>query len=225
MERRHPNRKKAELRLLLAVDQVVTTAQLERWGLLNAATWLDLPRVTRTCRTRVTQSESDLDLTFVALEPAVLAQAPRELMHLCGLAEARRGRVLLPGERWQHVHLKGRRKAHQPDAEIVQLLDPARRSDWSVELDTGYAVGRIAQKMEAACEAGYTRILWATTIHGRTRSVLDQATRLQRQGHLPDLVRIETQFVNFWSSGDPYLDRPRCHKPVALSRAFTAAGG
>lgn len=225
MERMHPNQQKAQLRSLLAVDQVVTTAQLERWGLLNAATWLDLPRVLRTCRTRVTQSESDLDLTFVALEQAVLAQAPRELMHLCGLAEARRDRVFVVGEHWQHVRVKGRRKSHQPDAEIVQVLDHTRRSDCAVEFDAGYAPARITQKLEAACESGYTRILWATSIHGRTRSVLEQAAQLQRQGRLPELRQMETRFVNFWVPVNPYQPRPRCSKPVALSRTFTATGG
>lgn len=217
----HPATQKAELRALLAVDSVVTAAQLQRWGLAQAAQWLELPRVTLTCRTRVTQSESTTDLTFVARSADQLARAPRELMHLSGLAETRRGRVLEPGQVWQHVNLKGRAKIHQPDAEIVQLLDVARRSDWSVELDTGYSPQRIAQKLEAATTAGYSRILWATTVHRRTQTVLDQASWLQRKGKLPDLTQIETQFVDFWSANDPYVNRPRCHKPMRLSRTFT----
>lgn len=219
----HPSQAKAELRQLLTTDLVLTTAQLERWGLLRAATWLELPTVTMTCRTRVTQSESDTDLTFVALEAEHLDQAPRELMHLCGLAEARRGRVLAAGEEWRHVRLAGRSKGHQPDAEVVQLLDGTRRSDCAVEFDAGYSTKRISQKLEAATNAGYSRILWATSIHRRAETVMDQATRLHRQGRLVDLRLVETQFVDFWSPHDPYTNRPRCYKPMRLTQAFSAA--
>lgn len=219
----HPATQKAQLRSLLTTDLVVTSAQLQRWGLLRAAEWLALPRVTHTCRTRITQSDSDTDLTFVALDSEHLTRSPRDLMHLCGLAEARRHHQVAPGEVWQHVSLKGRTRGHQPDAEIVQHLDLARRSDWAVEFDTGYATARIAKKLEAAAQAGYTRLLWATTIHRRVQTVMRQATELQRQGRLPEVVWIETRFVNLWSPENPYGPRPRCHKAFILTRSFPAA--
>ena len=71
----------------LRVDRVLTTVQLERQNLLMAANALGLPRVTYTCRTRVTQN-SNISLTFVALEERLLERCQRELMHDAGLAEA-----------------------------------------------------------------------------------------------------------------------------------------
>ena len=93
---------------MLADDLVLTTTQLDRRGLLEAADWLALPRVTYTCRTRVNDAESDVDLTFVGKDLASLRAAPRELMHLAGLAEARGRLTLVAGERWRHVSLAGR---------------------------------------------------------------------------------------------------------------------
>jgi len=225
MQAAHPNTLKAQVRALLAVDRVVTTAQLQRWGLLRAAEQLELPTTELTCRTRVTHSDSVIDLTFVALLDAHLDLAPRELMHLCGLAEARRGRVLAAGEHWQHVSLKGRAKGNYPDAEIVRPADLERRTDWAVEFDAGYAPARIAEKLEAAAAAGYTRILWATSIHDRTRTVTALAARLHRQGRLPGIESIETRYVNFWTPKDPYINRPRCHKQMVEYRDFRAAAG
>ena len=219
----HPNTQKAELRALLAVDQVVTVAQLDRWDLLQAAGYLRLPCLELTCRTRVTQPDSYSDLTFVALEREPLDLAPRELMHLCGLAEARRGRVLEPGERWRHVSLKGRSKGNHPDAEIIQTLDRDRRSDCAVEFDAGYARDRVAVKLIAAAADGYTRILWATSIHARTRTVMTLAVQLHRAGRLPNVTRVETRFADFWSAHDPYVDRPRCHKAMTLTQDFSPA--
>ena len=213
------------MRALLTVDRVATTAQLERWGLLRAAEQLELPSTKLTCRTRVTHSDSVVDLTFVALLDTHLDLAPRELMHLCGLAEARWGRVLVPGERWQHVTLKGRVKGNHPDAEIVRPADLERRSDWAVEFDAGYTRARIAQKLEAAAAGGYARILWATSIHDRTRTVTALAARLHRQHRLPGIESIETRYVNFWTPKDPYTNRPRCHKQMVACLDFRAAAG
>jgi hypothetical protein len=219
--RPHPNVAKAELRALLATDRVVTTAQLGRWGLRSAAEWLGLPQLTRTCRTRVTQSESTVDLTFVAFTEALLDQAPRDLMHLCGLAEIRRARALVPGEQWRHVTLGNRRRGHLPDAEIIQMLDPTRRSDTAVEFDAGYSTTRCKQKLMAAAASGYSRILWATSVHARTRTVGRIAHQLQRSGHLPEVSEVQVRFVDFWSIHNPYVNRPRCHKLMELTQAYT----
>lgn len=219
----HPAQRKALLRQTLTTDRVLTTAQLSRRGLLEAAGWMDLPSVTRTCRTRVTQSESDTDLTFVALSPEDLEHPSRDLMHLVGLAEARHRLPLARGEVWLHVSLQGRVKRHQADAEILQTLDPSRRSDWAVEYDAGYSRKRVADKLVAADEGGYIKVYWATSIHARTRTVMEMAQQLQRAGKLPHLRQVETRFVDFWSLREPYVGRPRCHKPTALTHVFPAA--
>lgn len=219
--------RRAQLRAALAIDGVLTNAQLTRRGWLKEADALALPRVTFTCRVRVTDSESGRDLTFVALEPEKLQQAPRELMHLAGLGEARARLTLAEGEVWRHLTARGAGGlglAQQwPDAEIVQSLDASRRSDWAVEFDAGYSRRRIREKVIAAGEAGFTRLYWATSIHARTRSVLREIIMLQAQGKLPQVVRAETRYVNFWSVREPYEGRPRCHKAAGLGQVFMAA--
>ena len=77
------------LRTMMQADRVLTTVQLERRGLLGVADGLDLPRVTLTCRTRVTQPHSRVNLTFVAFEEGLLARPLHVLMHDVGLAEGR----------------------------------------------------------------------------------------------------------------------------------------
>ncbi|GAA5514946.1 hypothetical protein Dcar01_03710 [Deinococcus carri] len=221
----HPAQRKALLRHTLAIDRVLTTAQLTRRGLLETAEWLELPRVTRTCRTRVTQSESDTDLTFVALRAEDLDCPSRDLMHLAGLAEARHRITLAEGEVWRHVSLQGRVKRHQAHAEILQTLDPSRRSDWAVEYDAGYSWGRITDKLVAADEGGYLKVYWATSIHARTLTVMTLAQQLQQAGRLPHLTQVETRFVDFWTPREPYVGRPRCHKPTALTHVFPARAG
>ena len=78
------------LRAALTTDEVVTAAQLQRWGWWAAAQALELPSLTWPCRVRVTDPESGRDLRFLALDRETLSRAPRDLMHLAGLAEVRR---------------------------------------------------------------------------------------------------------------------------------------
>lgn len=214
----HPATRKADLRRLLRDVGVATTVQLERRNLLEAADWLDLPRVTYTCRTRVTQ-DSAVGLTFMALEEADLDRSARDLMHQAGLAEARWRTALEEGEVWQPVTLRGRQRMHLPDAEII-WPGPDHTRDTAVEFDAGYTGERITAKLQAAAQQGYTRILWATSVHARTRSVMRRARILHHQGRLPGVQRVRTLFVDFWSEGDPYRERPRCHKPGELSVTF-----
>ncbi|MBB6016918.1 hypothetical protein ACFP9V_03985 [Deinococcus radiopugnans] len=225
MQRLHPNRRKAQLRRTLADDLVLTTVQLERRGLLRAADGLALPRVTYTCRTRVNDAGSDLELTFIGKDTASLRAAPRELMHLAGLAEARSRLTLTPGEQWRHVSLSGRTREQHPDAEIVQTLDLTHASDAAVEFDAGYDLKRVERKLCAFAEHGYSRLLWATTIHSRVRAVINLAQRLQAGGKLPHVTRVETYYVNFWRTRNPYDGRPRCHKPFTLHQSYGAAAG
>lgn len=223
----HPATQKATLLSMLRVDRALTTVQLERRGLLQAADWLGLPRVTYTCRTRVTQSDSCVDLTFVSMDESWLKSSPRDLMHWAGLGEARAqlGRVKLdlPAHRWQHVDLGGRHKSHLPDAELIGPAGQTDR-DGAVEFDAGYSPAKVALKMEAAAAAGYRLLIWATSIHRRTITVPEQAREFHRLGLLPDLVGVIVLFVDFWSAVSPYDDRPRCHKPMhAVVRCTGAA--
>ena len=211
------------LRAALATDEVVTAAQLQRWGWWAAAQALELPSLTRTCRVRVTDPESGRDLRFLALDRETLSRAPRDLMHLAGLAEARRRLALEPGETWRLLNARGAAMGdtrHWPDAEIVQQLDNSRRSDWAVEFDAGYSRARIRQKLQAAATAGFTRLYWASSIHTRVETVLREMLLLKGGGTLPRVTRVETRFVDFWSRHDPYVGRPRCHKSMGRSRHF-----
>lgn len=206
----HAARQKALLRRALAVDGVLTTAQLKRRGWLQAADRLGLPRVVYTCRTRVNQPESDMWLTFVGRDKEVLSQAPRELMHLAGLAEARSLVELAAGEEWRHVTLAGNVRMQLPDAEVVS---PVKFQDAAVEFDAGYDRARRLKKLHGFAVGGYSRIFWMTSIHNRVKQVAQEAWMLHRRGDLPHVVGGEVVFVNFWSARDPYTGRPRCHKP------------
>ncbi|WP_216322900.1 hypothetical protein [Deinococcus aestuarii] len=224
----HPATQKARLRTVLAVDRTLTTVQLERRGLLRAATWLGLPQVTLTCRTRTTQPHSDTDLSFVALDARWLSRPPRDLMHDAGLGEVRhrieQKNAMPPRAVWQHVTLAGRQRAHLPDAEILNP-HPRLRRDWSVEFDAGYAPTRVEQKLEAAAQAGYNVIIWATSVHTRTASVSKQAKKLHDWDRLPGVDGVVVVFVDFWSARDPYEDRPRCKKNMIKSTWFTKPAG
>lgn len=214
---------KAELRRALSTDRTLTTVQLQRRGLLHAA--VGLPEVTYTCRTRVTQSDSGTDLTFVALTQETLARPPRELMHDAGTAEARHvlRRELPAGATWQPTVAAGRARLRLPDAEV--LHGPDARQDWWVEFDAGYAPHEVDAKLEAAARAGYTRLVWATSIHARTRTVPEQATTLHRLHLLPGVLEVTTVFVDFWSWREPYTGRSRCHKPMRTDLTFEGTAG
>lgn len=222
----HPARLKAQLRAMLAIDRTLTTVQLERRGLLKATEWLDLPQICRTCRTRTTQSHSTVDLTFVALNPRTLARSARDLMHDAGLAEARH-RVhhgLHPNAIWQHVDVAGRKRTHLPDAEVLNLHS-RRLQDFAVEFDAGYAPARVEQKLKAAAEAGYSLIIWATSIHARTSTVAAQARKLHGLGQLLGVDDVVTLFVDFWTLGDPYARRTRCYKKTLVKVRFKEQAG
>ena len=227
---RHPAQSKAQLRELLRVCRVVTVHQLRRLDLEQAATWLDLPRVTYTCRTRVTQGHSAADLTFAALDPQTLSAPPRDLMHWAGTAEAylwyrsscSAGRIpeAEPGERWTLVDLAGRERGHLPDATI--LRGPSRRDDAAVEYDTGYVREHQVAKLHTFAAHGYAHIIWATTVHGRVRTLCDLITAEQAAGRLPNLRRADVLYACIWRD-DPYPHRPRCHKANWLSQRFEVA--
>lgn len=208
----HPATDKRLLRFLLGTTAVATTVTLERVGLLRASEWLHLPRTTRTCRTRVTQSNTNIDLTFVALAPAALELPTRDLMHQAAVAECMATQLTQGEGTWRLTPQSG---VTVPDAEILSPL--SNRLDCAVEIDLGYPPKVIRRKLEAFCEHGYSRILWATSIHARTVTVVDIAQELRQENRLPGLVSLETRYLNFWSTGDPYAERRRNSKPMAVT--------
>lgn len=205
-----PSRKKSVLQTRLRTDRVLTTVQLERQGLLAAADALDLPQVTFTCRTRVTQPRSRCKLTYVALEEGLLDRPPHLLMHDAGLAETRARSPELVGGTFKHLDLQGKERGHLPDAVyLAPHLQTAQ--DWAIEFDAGYDPETIEDKLRGADRQGYARYLWATTIRARTA----QIGKLLRKMHAIDpfshLQHVEARFVDFWSP-DPYQTSPRMHK-------------
>lgn len=206
----HPATLKIQLRTLLQLDRAVTTVQLRRWGLLEAATWLGLPQVTYTLRTRTTQRASATDLTFVCADAKIAAKAPRDLMHYAGLAEVRH-RYNLGGLRWRHID--ERRVTYKADAEI--LGPPGDLSnDAAVEFDAGYPARVVANKLEACAAERYAGLIWATSSLGRVRHIHQQITALQE----PNSLRwAQVIYVNFWDDGDPYRLSARNHKAAMLN--------
>ncbi|WP_104992115.1 hypothetical protein [Deinococcus sp. NW-56] len=207
----HPATRKAHLRAFLTQHPVATTVQLERAGLTEPMRWLDLPQVTYTCRTRTMQPHSETDLTFVALQNRTLGRPPRELMHDAALTEIRL-RLAQEDPRlarygWHVTTARGRERGNRPDAEL-RSPNPDRRSDYAVEVDAGYSQEVRLTKIEAFGEMGYSGVIWATTVHARTRTVPNEALTIR---HLK-LRTLMAYFIDFWSANDPYRDRPRCHK-------------
>lgn len=196
---------------VLDTDLVLTIAQLSRRGLLQEARDLRLPSVQLTCRVRSNDGTSDRLLEFVVADPEHLALPPRDLMHLVGLAETRHLTELEPGERWNLLPLSERVRGHRMDAEIIRGSDYT--DDCGIEFDAGYSEKQIKAKMCAMNEAGYTRILWSTSVHARVTEVLGVVNNLRREGELRRIRQVRTRFANFWSEEDPYTGRPRCHKP------------
>lgn len=206
-----PSRKKSALCASLRTDRVLTTVQLERQGLMTAADALDLPRVTLTCRTRVTQPHSDVSLTFVALEESFLERPAQVLMHDVGVAEARQQCPGLVGGTLRHLELRGHGRGHLPDA--VYLAPGLRTAlDWAIEFDAGYDPGRIEQKLRAADREGYANYLLATTVQVRTGQIGPLIRKFPPDEPLLHLRRVETRYVNFWSLRDPYRTSRRTHK-------------
>lgn len=203
-----------ELLETLTTDLVLTAVQLARRGQLQEARDRDLPSVQLTCRVRSNDPTGDRLLKFVAVDPEHLQLAPRELMHLAGLAETRALITLEPGERWHLLALNERLRGPRMDAEIVR--EPYT-DDCGVEFDAGYSRGQIERKLRAMSEGHYTRILWATSIHERVETVMETALKLMAAGHLPGIRQVRTVYVNVWADSDPYNDRPRCHKAYALT--------
>lgn len=228
MTKPHPAQLRAALTNMLAVDRVLTTVQLERRGLLRTAEQLGLPTTVRTCRTRVTQAGSAVDLTFVSALPGLGGLSSTVLMHWAGLAE-QRWRILqfavgLEFE-WQHLDVKGVSRGHLPDV----TLHPSGGAAIAVEFDAGYPPQVIEAKLRGAGAAGYQGVLWGTTVRRRVLRVPGIVTRLRQQGELSGLRTFRVDYVDIASPGDPYRLRPYSDVPVSaalrLQRERAAGSG
>lgn len=208
---------RAQVRALFRTHRVLTTAQLERRGLLRAADSLDLPRVTLEVRTQVTQPTSQRELTFVATEERWLTQASRDLLHHALLAEtAERIAPLVPEAptwNWKYLDLRDRLSGVRPDAELWWSGQP-RDQDYAVEADAGYARERREQKLTGAATLGYRHLVWATSIQGRVASIVQEAAALAEQGQLRGLAGVTAVYVNVHSTGRPYDLSRRNHKSL-----------
>lgn len=216
----HPSTQKKTVRVLLGLTRVATLEQLTKHDLAEAVGWLGLPtRGPVTCRTRTTQPDSLVDLTFVALEEKWLDSERRDLMHYAGLSELLFQVEREEGARWRLIDLKGRGTGRLPDAELIMPGGPRRR-DTFVEFDAGYDREAVEDKLRAAAHSGYCRILWACSVHGRLSTIASIADALQRTGQLKGVVKLEVVWVDFWSTRDTYTGRPRCHKPNRVTREY-----
>ncbi|MCD0155877.1 MULTISPECIES: hypothetical protein [unclassified Deinococcus] len=207
---------RAQVRELFRVHRVVTSAQLERRGLLRAADSLDLPRVTLEVRTQATQPTSQRELTFVAAEERWLEdQSSRNLLHHALLAEtAERLAPLVPAApTWKYLDLGDRLSGVRPDAELW-WSDQPRDQDYAVEADAGYGRERREQKLTGAATLGYRHLVWSTSIQGRVATIVQEAATLAEQGQLPGLAGVSAVYVNVHSTGRPYDLSRRNHKSL-----------
>lgn len=211
----HPAQQKAKLRRLIGTHGVYTTVQLERLGLLRAAEWLGLRQVTHTRRTSIVQPSSERDLTFV-LGEQVNAQLPgRELMHKAGVAEA-----YLRLEFRDDLHhrstppkLTPRERQAMPDAfgcltELNPVDDYAKH--YLLELDAGYTRARIRRKLRGFDQLPLLKprdgwLIWATTVNLRVETLVPLVAAEYKRKPFERIDCITFLFVDFWSSGDPYV--------------------
>lgn len=210
------------------VHRVVTAVQVERWGWRGAGERLGLHGVTLTCRPRRIQASSDCEVRFVAAQARWLRQPERELLHHAALAEAYVLALQLPvgvmgtldPGGWRYLSRKGSEGGVLADAE---WWGPGgdRTQDWAVEVDVGYPVEKIREKLRGFAAGGYRRVLWASTIHSRTVKVQGVAEWLCDRELLGGLERLVTLYVDVSRPGDPYAARPRCHKRNVVVRDFS----
>lgn len=227
----HPATLKADLRHRLDVDRVVTVPQLERWGLRQAAAWLNLPTLALTVQLRSNDAGSDRDTELVGRTEADLNHPHHHLMHLALLAEIRhlhdeRGGWL---EQWHHLSAAGRPRGSKPDAEILcrdwHSGDPLDRDvpvivvpgDVAVEADAGYSWGTVERKLEQAAADGYVGVLWGTTIHIHPGQLGARARALHAAGGLRGLQWVEALYINPVEP-DPYRPRPRVKRKMLRAR-------
>lgn len=193
---------------LFELNRMVTAGQLERWGLVEAARRLELLSRVQSVKTQVTQDSSLRDITFVAVDERLLLRPERELKHWSALSEVWWATWLGKHGVWEVLDGRGREGRRMPDAQVSDSwLDP-----WAIEIDCGYGKSQIERKLLGIAEAGFRRVVWATTVHDRVRRMGWLIDDLWREGKLTAVEEYDIRYCNFWSSQDPYQNRPRCFK-------------
>lgn len=151
------------------------------------------------------------------LNPGIPGQG---LMHWAGLAELLLLEEVRPGGRAELVLNPGRGAGRKPDMLIWMPGDG--RADTAVEFDAGYPNKVVRQKLIAAASAGYRRMLWGCTVHGRLGKIAWLADRMAALGQLAGLRELDLRFTDVWTPGNPYINRPRCHKPMRVIRTYAS---
>ena len=160
----------------LGTDLVLTTAQLDRRGLLGAAEALGLPSVALSLRTLVTVPGSERQLEFVALDAVTLElHSPEKLMELAILAETR---ATLNRSGAEFRRITSGRGGLMPDAVLINGPVGAGL-DGAVEVDAGYAEDKVLDKAEGFAHPpavqrvdshlGFADSLWVVTSPVRAR--------------------------------------------------------
>jgi len=163
----HPNAQKIEVKRLLSVTGILTTAQLTRAGLMRGAELLGCPQKVLTTMVRINDSSSHRDITYVANDARLLDLPPRDLSHAAAASELVRLRPLQPNEIYgQPRRVKNKRKNGRPDlliwrvekdyeAEVivgrrkVTKKESQLKNMIAVEVDLGYPISKVMAKLHA----------------------------------------------------------------------------
>lgn len=219
------------IREALAVDVALTTVQLERRGWLAGLDGAGVVVRDLAVRVKAAHPGGERALTFVTLTARPIDD--RALVHYAMLGEMR---CLLPqlrprvpdapvGEGWAWRVVTDRREGAQVDAE-VRCGGAARAvEDWAVEMDTGYPVRRVEEKLRRIGQE-YRRLLWPMSVAGRMERVRDIIRTEDDAGRLGLLEQVVIRHVDISSDGNPYARFPvnRNHKPVTLHYSTRSAG-
>ncbi|GAA5503280.1 hypothetical protein Dxin01_03035 [Deinococcus xinjiangensis] len=216
----HVSTAKAQLRKRLEIDRVATSVQIQRAGLVEAASALKLPVEALTLRTRSRDPGSDQDAFVFGLTPADLHQPHHQLTHLVLLGELR-NLIKINGDwsvSWHILSLSGRPRGNKPDAEyLCNHLRTGAAVDIAVEADAGYGWRKVAAKLEQAALDGYGGVIWGTTLHIRPPQLTALAQKLHKAGRLPGLKWVDVRYIDPVNP-DPYRLRPRARKGAAKSQ-------
>lgn len=200
------------VRSALETGQIVSSAQLARRGWLRHVERAGLAPLTSTVRTRSKQPDSLVTLDWYSLADLDPLTLPSVLVHQSCITE-----LLLLDDAWRQggvVRLVtgGLRGKAWPDAEI--LWRDREQPDAAIEVDTGYTRSIKERKLRSYVAQGVASVVWAVTVHQQVQTWSDSVAGLVAAGQLDGLQRFRCLFTDIWSPRDPYVRRPRCHKPM-----------
>lgn len=207
-----------ELVQAVQVGGVVSAPQLARREWLPSVTRSRWARATYTVNTRSKQQHSVSTLEWYAPNGQTLNAEVAVLLHNSCLTEL----LLLEAVELHGAVVRpvtgGLKGMAWPDAEA--LWRDRSQLDTAIEIDVGYDLATSRRKLISFCVQGYTSVIWGTTVHQRVRTWGDEITRMVAAGQLDQLQKLQVVFVDVWSDNDPYVNRPRCHKPMWRTLTF-----